>query len=117
MLLAADFSLMCRLPSASVLIGQEAVITKPALTKPLARASQRAARLVGKHDRHHAVRFDHSAALSEDGGHPFLVVAGCKNPRSEPLAFEFRGVCDGFTILISQVVGEGLREIANQRCA
>ena len=40
MLLAADFSLMCRLPSASVLIGQEAVMTKPALTKPVASASQ-----------------------------------------------------------------------------
>ena len=40
MLLAADFSLMCRLPSASVLIGQEAVMTNPAFTSPVARASQ-----------------------------------------------------------------------------
>ncbi len=39
MLLAADFSLICKLPSASVLIGQEAVITNPAFTSPVASAS------------------------------------------------------------------------------
>ena len=40
MLFAADFSLMCRLPSASVFTGQLAVMTNPARTRPLARASQ-----------------------------------------------------------------------------
>jgi hypothetical protein len=39
-LLAADLSLMCREPSASVLIGQLAVITKPASIRPLVKASQ-----------------------------------------------------------------------------
>ena len=39
-LLAADLSLMCKLPSASVLIGQEAVIVKPAFIRPVVSASQ-----------------------------------------------------------------------------
>ena len=40
MLLAAALSLMCRLPPASVLIGQEAVIRNPAAIRPVVRASQ-----------------------------------------------------------------------------
>ena len=39
-LLAAALSLMCRLPSASVLIGQEAVMAKPDSISPLVSASQ-----------------------------------------------------------------------------
>ena len=39
-LLAADLSLMCKEPSASVLMGQEAVMAKPASISPLVRASQ-----------------------------------------------------------------------------
>ena len=39
-LLAAALSLMCILPSASVLIGQDAVMAKPASINPLVSASQ-----------------------------------------------------------------------------
>ena len=39
-LLAAALSLMCRLPSASVLMGQDAVMVKPASISPLVSASQ-----------------------------------------------------------------------------
>ena len=40
MLLAAALSLMCRLPSASVLTGHDAVMTKPASMSPVVSASQ-----------------------------------------------------------------------------
>ena len=39
-LLAAALFLICRLPSASVLIGQDAVMAKPASISPLVSASQ-----------------------------------------------------------------------------
>ena len=39
-LLAAALSLICRLPSASVLTGQEAVMIKPASISPVVSASQ-----------------------------------------------------------------------------
>ena len=80
MLLAADFSLMCRLPSASVLIGQDAVMTNPALHETLGQGVPGPAGLVGEHDRHDAVGLDDPAALGEDRGHPLLVVAAGELP-------------------------------------
>ena len=101
MLLAADFSLMCRLPSASVLIGQDAVMTKPGLDQTRRQSVPGPARLVGEHDHHHAVRLHHSAALGKDGGHPLLVVAAGKSGAC--LASEPERVGDRLTILVGQV--------------
>ena len=74
-LFAAAFFLMCRLPSASVLMGQDAVMTKPASINPLVQRVPRAGGLVGEHQRHDALGLQHPAALGEDGCHALLVVS------------------------------------------
>ena len=108
MLFAAALSLMCRLPSASVLIGQEAVIVKPACIKPFRQCVPCSSGFVREHQGHDAVRLQHTATLGEDRCHPFSVVPIRK--RCCPFsALEFRRVGYRLMFLVRQCCAEQFR--------
>ena len=68
-----------------------------------------AARLVGEHQGHDAVRLQHPAALGEDGRHALLVVPTRQCPGAL-LSLEPGGIGDGFIVLVGQAVAEQVGE-------
>ena len=60
---------MCRLPSASVFTGHDAVMMKPASIKTLGQRVPGAGGLVREHHGHDAVGLQHAALFGEDGRH------------------------------------------------
>ena len=115
MLLAADLSLMCRLPSASVLIGQDAVIVKPASISPLVSASHAPVALCVNISVMMPFALQHAAALGEDAGHALLVVARGQRLRAL-LAVELRRVGDRLVVLVRELAAEQLG-IHDRPCA
>ena len=99
MLLAAALFLMCRLPSASVLTGHDAVMAKPRFHQALGKRVPGPGRLVGEHQRHDAVGLQHPAAFGEDRRHPLLVVPSGERPCAL-LAPEPCRVGDGLVVLV-----------------
>ena len=73
---------MCRLPSASVLIGQDAVMANPASIRPVVRLSQAPVALCVNISVMMPFGFSTPAALGEDRRHALLVVAPGQRPRA-----------------------------------
>ena len=115
-LLAADLSLMCRLPSASVLIGQDAVMAKPASISPLVSASHAPVALWVNISVMMPSGFStrrHSAKIAR---HALLVVAPGER-LGALLAGELGRVGDRLVLLVGERAGEQLRQRRARRCA
>ena len=108
-LLAAALFLMCMLPSASVLIGQDAGDDEACLDQPARERIPSAGCLVREHEGHDSVRLERPAALGEDRCHSLLVVAMREGARTA-LAGEPSRIGDSLILLVGQPATEQLRE-------
>ena len=104
-LLAAALFLMCRLPAASVLMGQDAVMAKPASINPLVSASQASTFLMREHQCHDATGLQSTSAFGEDGSHSLLVIPA-REHTGPFFALEPGRIGDGFVILVRQLPPE-----------
>ena len=109
MLFAAALSLICRLPSASVLTGQDAVTANLASMRPVVSASQAPVALWVNMSVMMPFRLQHPAAFGEDRGHALPVVPAGESAGAL-LTLEPGGIGDGFAVLVGEPAAKQFRE-------